>query len=539
VLGYYVVAQPYKIETPKTVTVENEDGTTSEVTTIETTTVMSIKEYLRPIVYDFDEATTLIDTEGEKIKVELNTVNGTTTPEEFLRRLSRNDGYKGSIDPSRDHAFGNYYKVEIEDEESGYGVYAYLCNYSEIQKATEYDTELGELAYNYANGHTLTDDQLKKLHHDVTLTLSAQKDDDTVVSVNTLGSLQQAIDKGVSNVVQLSSNITIGEGQTIAIPENARVMLDLNGHKIINLDGAAFTAASGSSLTLVNGSLEQQDPDGVTDPPASYVLRATGAEVLMSQITTTNFQYGIYIGDSTTGNELDSRVYLKKCNINGEVCAAFISGNGLVSEQKSRLIIEGSTLESPNIVIAGNGTTTGNGRWGTDIQIVGNSRINGTSSNSVGIYQPQKNSTLTVIDSRICASTGIALKGGSAEIMNSLIEADGAYNEPSFDGSGFTNTGDAIYIESNYEYDIYLKISKHSILQHAAEQSKSLRVYEKDAPNVVVEIESGTFDEELPPEYLVKGVVQSTDANGKTIVVVQENLGEVTEEQTDETTEPE
>ena len=203
------------------------------------------------------------------------------------------------------------------------------------------------------------------------------------------------------------------------------------------------------------------------------------------------------------------------------------------------MIIEGSTLESPNIVIAGNGTTTGNGRWGTDIQIVGNSRINGISSNSVGIYQPQKNSTLTVIDSWICASTGIALKGGSAEIMNSLIEADGAYNEPSFDGSGFTNTGDAIYIESNYEYDIYLKISKHSILQHAAEQSKSLRVYEKDAPNVVVEIESGTFDEELPPEYLVKGVVQSTDANGKTIVVVQENLGEVTEEQTDETTEPE
>ena len=115
----------------------------------------------------------------------------------------------------------------------------------------------------------------------------------------------------------------------------------------------------------------------------------------------------------------------------------------------------------------------------------------------------------------------------------------GVYHEPEFSGSGFTDTGDAIYVESGYEYDIYLKISGHSILQHVDENSLSVRVFEENAPNVVVEIEGGTCDEALLPEYLMKGAVQNVDDKGKTIVVLQEELEDTTEEQTDETTEPE
>ena len=38
-------------------------------------------------------------------------------------------------------AVGSYYPVDVDA--SGYGVWAYLCNYNEIQQNTEYDTELG------------------------------------------------------------------------------------------------------------------------------------------------------------------------------------------------------------------------------------------------------------------------------------------------------------------------------------------------------------------------------------------------------------
>lgn len=469
VLGYYVIGEP------DTLTVTEEDGTTTDIQ------IMNIKEYLRPIIYDFDEATTLINTEGENIAIELETVDGETTPEAFLAQLSTKDGYEGVIDESADPVFDNYYAVDVDV--NGCGVYAYLCNYSQIQEASRYDTDLGELA----KSDELSEDDLKKLQHSVTVSLSAQKNDEVVVAIDTMRALQDEIAVGTADVIRLDSNMTMLEGETILVPEGRRVMVDLNGHVVTSTDGAAITAQPGSLLTLINGTLLQADQSGVTSSATTYGIKATGAEVVMSNMQINGFVHGVYVGDNINNNELDSRIHIKDSTIVVENCAAFISGNGFLSDQKSQLIIENSTLSSKNIVVAGNGDTSGNGRWGTDIQIIG-STIQGIEGGA-GIYQPQKNSTLMVKDSTVEGSTGIALKGGSASIYGSTIIGNGEYEEPSFEGSGFTNTGDAVYIETNYGYEIKLYVSADSTLEATQEGGLPWRVFEADAEHVLIDIE--------------------------------------------------
>lgn len=483
VLGYYVIAKPYFVEVPAVA----EDGTE----TLQTITKMDVTEYLRPIIYDFDQATTNVNTEGESIKVELSTVDGVRTPEEFLHDLSMSDGYAETINAT-DRVFDNYYKVAVDGE--GYGVYAYLCNYSQIEAATRYDTELGKLAMRKASGdNTLTEADLAMLTHSATIMLSAQKSNDMIVTASTVDALQQTILAGVGDVIQLSSDINIGQGETLLIPENKQVTLDLNGHVISssNTNGAAIAAQEGSSLILTNGTLKQ----AAASTGTTYGVRTTGAEVVMNGMTISDFSHGVYVGDNAEGNDLDSRVHILDSKLNGDICAVFISGNGLVSDQKSQLIIENSTLESSSFALSGNGDTSGNGRWGTDIQII-NSELTGT-GDGIGIYQPQKNSTLTVINSKVTGYTGIALKGGSARIMDeSVITGTGAFKEPGSENSGVTNTGDAIYIETNYGYEIYLLVGNDIKLNVTDNNCKGVRVSDENASHVRIEYEAASTEAE-------------------------------------------
>lgn len=93
-----------------------------------------VEEYLRPIEYNYDELLTTFESDGT-----LATIDGSITAADFLQQVSQTDGYEGSI--NADEAVGGYYPVDVD--ESGYGVWAYLCNYTEILQNTDYDTKLG------------------------------------------------------------------------------------------------------------------------------------------------------------------------------------------------------------------------------------------------------------------------------------------------------------------------------------------------------------------------------------------------------------
>ena len=502
VLGYYIMANPMK-------------GPDGKITS------MSVQDYLRPIQYTYDEATIVYSTDENGNQVANITAMEGMNWKSFLVSVSEKDGYPGKINTDKAvyDAIGRaYYPVEVDAD--GNGVYAYLCTYSEIEMATKFDTDLGELAYRKATGTLTETDDVTKLQHTATISISAQNSDSMVVTVNTLTGLNKAIEEGIGDVIQLSSDITLTEENPLVIPENTRTTIDLNGKTIngTNLNGAAIYAKQGSSLTLLNGTME--GPAANTGKVRG--IETTGSEVIMSSITMNNFDYGVYMADhnkvNNKENELDSRVHMVGCSIDANWYGVYINGNGTNSDQKTQLIIEDSTISGDGYGITGSGNAV---RSGTDIQIRHSTIVQKPQNGGTGaaIFHPQLNSTLTITqDSVLEGYTGIALKGGYASITDSKVIGYGVEHEdPAIHASksGFADTADAVYIEANYGTDIGLDIT-NSVLtctDAAAPEAMSLRVYEEDAPNVTVRIVSGTFDQQQKQVYLVEGATQRLDQN--------------------------
>lgn len=473
---------------------------------------LSAVEYLRPIEYDYDDATTTFSKEGNTLTMELKTVDGETTVEEFLVKLSQTDGYEGEINPNTKLGAG-YYPVDVD--ENGYGVYAYICTYSDIELATQYDTALAQAA------EEAQENGVPGQRYEAQLIISAQKNDEDVINVSTLSALQTAIELNPGAVVQLTGDIAVTETDALVIPEGTQIMLDLNGHAITSTSPQrAIEAQPGSSLTVINGDITGPGNTGSG-------LYAIGAQVVCHQVTVSGFKYGVCLSDSDDGNTLDSRVRLVDCELSASDYTVFISGNGLASQQKTQLVVENSTLLSDGMVICSNGTTTGYGRWGTDIQILHSTLTSNPNSVSTAIYHPQKDSTLTIYDSTVSGYTGMAIKGGTVSVQASTVLGTGAQQPPFASNSGFADTGDGIYIEANYGYEILLEIGgatlsgengsyyRESII--GSDYGYSLQVYEPDADNVTVRIYSGRFDDEQNPAHIAEGSVQTGTEGAYTV----------------------
>lgn len=470
-------------------------------------------EYLRPIEYDYDQATIVTKTEtinnNEVVTMEIATVDGEHTPEEFLEELSASDGYAGVIDTEKAIKVGDYYPVDVDEE--GYGVYAYLCSYTDIEMANRYDTAVGEAAAAVENqtqpeGET-SEPLLQPVLYEAQLLITAQKNKNSIINVSTLAALETAMELGTADVIQLSGNITLSDTESVTISGNRQVMLDLNG-KTITCNGTdvAVQVEEGSSLTMVNGTLASSV--GTTN-----AVCATGAEVVLSNVKIQGFTDSIRIADDAGDKGMDSKVRLIGCDVDAKSYAIIVKGNGSQSERPTQLIVENSTITSDGVAIGGNGSLD---QSGTDIQIL-NSTIKGNADKvSTAIFHPQDGGTLTVYRSVVSGYTGIAIKGGHVSIIDSTVEGTGEKMEPAFYGSGCADTGDAIYIETNYGYKILLEISEDSDIR--ASKSYSLQVYKPDADNVTVRIYSGDFDEPQPASYIAEGSEQT----GSTVKVKTE-----------------
>lgn len=436
VLGYYVLGQA-------------QNGT------------VKVQEYLRPIEYDYDRAT--FDPYGN-----LEKVDGSTTVEEFLLSVSESDGYYGNI--SVNSRVGDYYLVDVD--ENGYGVYAYLCTCQEIEENTDYDTVLGSLAM---QGATET--------YSVLLTVDAQQTAFETVSVSTEDELFAALTATDTEKIELSSDISLSNPVTLYGGED--ILLDLNGNTLTTAATGeyAFSMYENSSLTVTNGT--------VSGDYSSRGFLTQGAELTLHDVDLTGYEWGIYLGDQSS--EADSAVTLTGCTIEASTGAIFISGNGTNSEQTTKLLIDNCVLMGGGYVISGNGTATGNGRWGTEIEVANSilKQPEGYTDISVGIFHPQKDSVLNVYNSAVYGYTGIAVKGGAVCITQSRIYGTGeTHYTPTLTTSGFSDTADAIYVETGYGYDISLTISgSHAYCN--AQGAKGLRIFEEDS-ELVTYIDDGT-----------------------------------------------
>lgn len=435
------------------------------VGTVDETGVVTVEEYLRPVEYDLDNAT--FTTDGL-----LETVDGTTTTAEFLAQLSASDGYEGDVTATD---MAGYYQVSVDD--NGYGVWVYLCNWQDILAATQYDTALGQPA---AEGTT------KENQAVVSLTGQATKLDYTEVA--TVDALVQALENG--EAVQLRQDLVLTEA--IAI-DSSEALLDLNGHTIFGPTGSpALSVTDGTKLTVTNGVINAQ-------AASMDVISIANSNVTLSNVTVTgDGDDAIDVVDR--GSAADSTVRLFNCNISVAGCAVYVCGNGADSAGSTRIIIEDSILASQYVTVMSNGTNT---NWGTDIQIY-NSELTGKYA---ALYQPQGDSITTVVNSTLSGLTGIALKAGDLVITDSKIYGTGAASEPQYEASGFTDTGDALYIEDGYKIPMSVRISGSETVLESS-NAMAVRVFAEKSIYADVAITGGSFSSDVSV-FVPEGYVYS------------------------------
>lgn len=418
----------------------------------------AVEEYLRPVVYDYDAAT--FDEKGS-----LLTVDGSTTVPVFLEQLSQEDGYAAAI--RTDNASGGYYPVEVDD--TGHGVWVYLCSRGEIEYASLYDTNLGEAA---AAGEPLQ--QFK-----ATLHVTGQQRQLNTVAVESAEELMQALTDNSCGQVRLTRDLAVSG--SIAVTGGREVLLDLNQHTLQSAADAVFSVEEGGSLTLMNGTLSGTTGQG-------FGVQTVGGEVNLSRMTVTGVSYAVVVQDQA-GKGRDSKVRVSRCRLEAEQSAVLVRGNGAASQQLTQLIVENSTVISKSYVgIIGDGAVTGSGTCGTDIQLL-NSRVEGYWA---GIYQPQKDSRMVIQNCEITGYTGVAVKGGTMRIEDSAVTGTGKGAEPGFSAGGWTDTGDGVYVETNYGWPIAVEITGSSTVG-AADGGQAVRQYQPDAGHAMIAVTGGVY----------------------------------------------
>ena len=477
---------------------------------------MQVEEYLRPIEYEYDEAKTVfayLDGDTTKAK-ELVSIDGTVSAGEFLTELSKTDGYPGTIDPAKKQ--NGWYPVVV-DEETGAGVWAYLCNYTEIALATEWDTEQGELAAlanaqkknpaEQTEGETTEGETTEATEpvelptHIARLHITAEKSELEATVVSTAAALEDAVNNSTASVIRLSQSMAVEE---LHLDPNQELVLDLNGNTLTVSGSYLLDAPSGSNVTMMNGAITSADEK-------MRAIYATGAEVTLSNVTVEGVNRLITVQDNY--GDADSKIRLIGCTVNAGQSVVHLTGNGENSEKLTQLVVEDCKLKSDYIGIVGSGNSDS---CGTDTTII-NSTVEGKYA---GVYHPQKDSVMTITGSTIIGNTGLALKGGHTTVIDSTVTGTGkeGITEPVYSKSGFADTGDGIYIEANYPWDVSAQVYGTSKVTGAA---LSVRIFEENVTNAWVKLYGGTFSSDITA-FAGNGTTCTATGTEWTVELVQE-----------------
>jgi len=432
---------------------------------------MQISDYIRPVVYDFDFASTTFDENGR-----LLTVDGYKTTEEFIAELSASDGYSGEISYEGVTADG-YYPVSVDI--GGKGIWLYLCSYPEIVAAMEEDTYMG------SNAEEITCRAI--------VNVTGQNVNEEDVVVDSEEKLAVALMDPVGAIIRLSGDMTLEN--TLVLPENKSAMIDLGGHTLTTQAETAFDVGENATLSLLNGGIRG------TDTTVS-AIEACGADVTLSGVVVDNVEEGIVISDNE-GSGADSKIHLVGCNITADQNGIVFYGNGDATAANSSLVINNCTVTGVNYAgVICNGT-----HWGTSVRIT-DSTVSGYYT---AIYHPGKNSIMNIENSLLTGWTGIAVKGGSVNIVSSVIRGTGDALEPTYSVNGWTDTGDGVYLEANYEWNTEINISGDCLV--TSTNSEAVRMFAPDAENAKITVSGGRYSTDIS-QYLADGYTLSEIEGG-------------------------
>lgn len=435
-----------------------------------------VEEYLRPIEYDFDFMHTTFYDNGK-----LKTIDGKTNSADFLRKFSKTDGYEGEIDTSSTTADG-YYTVSF-NENTGYGVFAYLCTLEEINEGTVEDTRLGS-----------DTEQIGEAK----LQLIGQNCRTDGVLVSDEASLKEALSTPGLNMITLAKDLSVIS--SISVNDSSQAVIDLAGHTLTSTAKKVITATDGGSVMVCNGEIDAQGNDGVYSAAGNVTLK---------DITLKNAYEGVLVYDNKSAINGDSVICLTGCKIEAAEDGLLIYGNGDASKNNTKIVIENCDIEGRDY----SGIICNATYYGMDITVA-NSTIKGYYT---AIYFPPKSSTLTLKDSTFEGYTGIAVKGGTVDITDCVVTGTGAFSglpEPSkLSGTGWTDTGDGIYLEANYDWPSKISISGNKTkITSWEENTLAVRMYPENSTQAKIIISGGSYSSDVS-DFLKTGYIQDDSTN--------------------------
>ena len=458
-------------------------------------------EYLRPIVYDYDKAT--FDENGN-----LATVDGEHF-EKFLLKLSETDGYLNIFsenntvtDPVNQT---KYYIVDNEAESLGYYTAIRLLTKQEIAAANVWDTEQGK------NGASF---------NDLKITITGETANIEVKDIDTPEALVAALKSEAGGYFRLIGDLELTENIQFSNKQQP-ITLDLGGNTLTAAQaGIMLRVNSGAQLTVLNGTVKASGDAG------DIAFASLNGQLTLSNVRVENTGVAVYITDEYgKSTDPDSTVYITGSTLTGSSKnqpAVMVLGNGTTTAQKTRCVMEDTTIEAPNYIgISGFGEKV---NAGTEIQL----RRCTVTGKAAAIYHPQDNSTLKAENTVLSGSTGIAVKGGSVYLDNCVVTGSAAAAlAGSFNKNGFTDTGAAVYLEAGYERDniaVYITGENTKII--AAKQEALLLYHDEKDTNTRkarIAVSGGTYGSDVA-EFLLNTTLecaQATDENSNTVWIVR------------------
>lgn len=265
------------------------------------------------------------------------------------------------------------------------------------------------------------------------------------------GSFVQAAQNDVDNTAVLLNDY---DGSISLSSENVDLTLDLNGNTVTSSGTSVIRInTNNSTLTIKNGTMINE--------------KGTGAEV----------------GIPAAGGSPYNNVTLNLENVDLTATGSEASDYGIVS----------------------NGTSTG-----ININLKGGSV---TANKMIGIYFPPADSTLTIDGTTITGTTGVAVKGGTVNILNNAeITGTGVANPATAVNSGVSNTGDALYVEGNYDREVSVNIINGTLSSTNGQAVQMLEVPAVSGEKEIV-ITGGTFSTDVT-EFLHTGLTAPEDNDG-------------------------
>ena len=400
---------------------------------------VAVSEYVRPIEYDLNNA--VFNENGELVSVD------GTSLDDILYDVSSRDGYAGTVSASDAVVALNrkYYPVSVDSE--GKGIWAYFCSESEINSGINYDTnQLAAIASSI----------------NVTLNITAENIPVVIEEVSTDADLRNALLDPDIDVVQLQNDIDLST--TFNVFANMNGTIDLNGNDInYTGEGASYAVMhveEGAVLTVMNGAVHGKGGSSSTaggGTTTSIAFECAGADLTISGVTIDNVGSAVYAADSQSSGR-DSNIRLFNCNIDTQNTSLFVMGNNTASDAPTHLIVEGCSVSSGYIAVSGNGNANNRG---TEYVLI-DSTLYGYWA---AIYQPHHNATTLISGCTLSGYTGIAVKGGVVTVNNSNITGTGAYHAAARANSGWTDTGDGIYIEAGYDWNASVTVKGNSTVQ--------------------------------------------------------------------------